>query len=120
MGSDAITAVHPDVTDFGPLIDDVFAHFHDMMLAKGFRRVEEVRAGSFGNRYSSYTRDKTGARLLWGGRDEWFVLEGGSPWDDLLIHRSSEGKSGNTIAAKLNAALDTVSPDASGARPANG
>ena len=71
---------------------------------------------AFGNAYRTYALDKIGARLQWDGRDEWFVLEGGSPWRDLLIHRPSENETGIAIAIKLDTALAATSQDAPGAR----
>ena len=63
---------------------------HAVMVARGFvLEVDEVSA-AFGSWYRDYVSGQRRFRLIWDGRDEWFVLQGGSAWGDLAIARPAD------------------------------
>ena len=67
------------------------ARLHDGLLARGYVVETEFDSpDSFGSWYKDYIRPDQRVRLLWDGRDQWFVLQGGKQWRDLAIRRPSE------------------------------
>lgn len=67
-----------------------------VLLDKGLRArgyaVESTQedAESFGSWYCDYVRGEQRLRLIWDGRDQWFVLQGGETWHDLAIKRPAD------------------------------
>jgi hypothetical protein len=51
---------------------------------------EREEPTSFGSWYQDYVRDQQRVRLIWDGRDQWFVLQGGKDWHNLWIKRAED------------------------------
>ena len=67
---------------------------------------------SFGSWYRDYERAGQRIRLLWDGKDQWFVLQGGQRWRDLVIRKPADLAT-NGIDEFLNHAdLERVAPPA--------
>lgn len=64
---------------------------HEGLLARGYA-VETVHESpeSFGSWYRDYARGRERVRLIWDGKDQWFVLQGGKQRRDLAIKRPAE------------------------------
>ena len=67
------------------------ARLHEGLLARGYAVEASLDSPeSFGSWYKDYLRSDRRVRLIWDGRDQWFVLQGGSTWRDLAIKRPAE------------------------------
>ena len=66
-------------------------HLHQGLLARGYVVEAEVNSPeSFGSWYRDYRRSDRQVRLIWDGRDGWFILQGDEQWRDLAIKRPNE------------------------------
>jgi hypothetical protein len=70
---------------------DVSVLLDEGLLARGYA-VERTQENpeSFGSWYRDYVRGEQRVRLIWDGRDQWFVLQGGKEWHDLAIRRPAD------------------------------
>ena len=63
-------------------------HIRDGLLARGYVAEGAVDSPeAMGSWYEDYVRRDRRIRLVWDGRDEWFVMQGGIPWRDLAVQR---------------------------------
>jgi len=61
------------------------------LLARGYAvEATQENPESFGSWYRDYVRGEKRVRLIWDGRDRWFVLQGGKKWHDLAIKRPAD------------------------------
>lgn len=65
-------------------------HLNRAFLERGYCIEYEQKPESFGSWYRDYVRGDRRLRLIWDGRDRWFVLQGGTTWRDLIIQTPSE------------------------------
>lgn len=77
------------------------AQLHAGLLARGYL-VEATHDDpqSFGSWYTDYIHVDKRVRLIWDGRDQQFVLQGGTQWRDLAVKRPAD-----LIAAGVDAFL---------------
>ncbi len=64
------------------------------LAARGFRAEDEREdPEAFGSRWRLYRRSAREAlSLTWDGRDGWMIVQGGIPWRDLAILRTSRDR----------------------------
>jgi hypothetical protein len=73
------------------MIAELKDRLHQGLLARGYSLVDNLEgSASFGSWYQDYVRADRRVRLIWDGRDEWFVLQGGRDWQDLSVMRPAE------------------------------
>jgi hypothetical protein len=80
----------------------------------GFRVSERIPPpDSFGHRLLGYRRGTEGVRLIWDGREEWFllqqssgVLDGEPPWTDLVWERYDPQADPSARVAEIPATLN--------------
>jgi hypothetical protein len=70
---------------------DLRVLLNEGLVARGYA-VERTQENpeSFGSWYRDYVRGEQRVRLIWDGRDQWFVLQGGKEWRDLAIKRPAD------------------------------
>ena len=74
-----------------PVSDKLRDRLHDGLVARGYSVAASADTPeAFGSWYVDYLRSDRQLRLIWDGRDQWFVLQGGTPWSDLAIKRPDE------------------------------
>ena len=73
------------------MIAELKDRVHQGLLARGYSLEESLESSaSFGSWYRDYVRAHRRVRLIWDGRDEWFVLQGGHDRQDLSVKRPAE------------------------------
>ena len=86
---------------------------HVSLLSRGFALEAEVESPeSFGSWYRDYERSGQRIRLLWDGKDRWFVLQGGQRWRDLAIRKPTDLSTSGIDEFLRHADLERVAPPA--------
>jgi hypothetical protein len=74
-------------------IDSVFDQITQTLRSDGFRGVEDARhPEAFGSRYAVFAGLGRYLRLVWDGRESWFLLQEQAPgnpaeWSDIAVER---------------------------------
>ena len=69
----------------------LWALLNEGLVARGYAvEATQDNPESFGSRYCDYIRGEQRVRLIWDGRDQWCVLQGGKKWRDLAFKRPAE------------------------------
>jgi hypothetical protein len=83
----------------------------------GYSAKERETGGPFGSSYTDWEGLGTRFRLIWDGKDQWFILQGqassSAPWEDLEVtsRESVQDEAESQVLAALNRALASGHPD---------
>ena len=75
---------------------------HATFLARGYRVEFQLDSPeAFGSWFVDYLRSDRRFRLIWDGKDDQFILEGGQQWHVIAIKRPAELRSGGIASFLL-------------------